>query len=412
MLTGHSWCWVIDPNDGTSDFLKGRKGSAISVGLLRDSVPVLGVVYAPVTEDLGPDCIAWAEGLPHLLRNGQTVVVNLSQQCLAASSFVMVSAAAASKPQLNAELCAPGQFLAMPSIAYRLARVAAGDGVCAVSLYPLSAHDVVAGHALLRASGGVLLNQDGQPISYRAEADMTTVSQRCFGGAPQACTTLQQRDWTGVLTAPLAADEMKANPIRLTTPLGQAIGNLFARALPLVEGCPSGSLNIYIFGGCAVHLLTHARGSADIDAEIEAARVLRKNEIMAVYTPPEGYEDSDGRDLQAYLDQNYTNALGPLHEDYRERAIPMEGFDGEQPLHIFVAAGVDLAISKLGRFTENDQSDIEQLIECGRVDVGQFVTLATEAIDYAVGNRSAMLGCLQMVTAKYLEEGRDATPEP
>lgn len=108
-------------------------------------------------------------------------------------------------------------------------------------------------------------------------------------------------------------------------------------------------------------------------------------------------------------DQNYTNALGPLHEDYRERAIPMEGFEGEQPLHIFVAAGVDLAISKLGRFTENDQFDIQQLIECGRVDVGQFVTLATEAIDYAVGNRSAMLGCLKLVTAKYLEDGRDAT---
>ncbi|WGW64053.1 hypothetical protein P7I89_06060 [Pseudomonas aeruginosa] len=79
----------------------------------------------------------------------------------------------------------------------------------------------------------------------------------------------------------------------MTTPLGQAIGNLFARALPLLNGNPPGSLKVFIFGGCAVHLLTHARGSADIDAEIEAARVLRKEEIMAVYTPPEGYEDSD-----------------------------------------------------------------------------------------------------------------------
>ncbi|XRA83380.1 hypothetical protein RPN53_15770 [Pseudomonas putida] len=96
----------------------------------------------------------------------------------------------------------------------------------------------------------------------------------------------------------------------MTTPLGQAIGNLFARALPLLDGNPPGSLKVFVFGGCAVHLLTHARGSADIDAEIEAARVLRKDEIMAVYTPPEGYEDSDGRDLQVYLDQNYTNALG------------------------------------------------------------------------------------------------------
>lgn len=94
------------------------------------------------------------------------------------------------------------------------------------------------------------------------------------------------------------ANEGAAEPVRLTTPLGQAIGNLFARALPLLEGNPPGSLKVFVFGGCAVHLLTHARGSADIDAEIEAARVLRKDEIMTVYTPPEGYEDSDGRDLQ------------------------------------------------------------------------------------------------------------------
>lgn len=199
VLTGHRWCWVIDPNDGTSDFLKGLKGSAISVGLLCDSVPVLGVVYAPVTEDRRPDCIAWAEGLPQLLRNGQPVLVELSQQSLAVGNAVMVSAAANSKPRLNAELCAPASFVAMPSIAYRLARVAAGDGVCAVSLFPLSAHDVVAGHALLRANGGALLDERGQPISYRTEAGMATVSQRCFGGAPQACATLLGRNWNRVL---------------------------------------------------------------------------------------------------------------------------------------------------------------------------------------------------------------------
>ncbi|WP_342244636.1 inositol monophosphatase family protein [Pseudomonas sp. OTU5201] len=199
VLTGHSRCWVIDPNDGTSDFLKGRKGSAISVGLLRNALPVLGVVHAPVTPDRGADCIAWAEGLPHLLRNGQPVVNDLSQQRLGDLAMVMVSAAAEAKPQVNAELCAPAQFHAMPSIAYRLARVAAGDAACAVSLYPVSAHDVVAGHALLRASGGVLLDQDGQPISYRTEREMAVVSHRGFGGALQACQDLLGRDWNRVL---------------------------------------------------------------------------------------------------------------------------------------------------------------------------------------------------------------------
>lgn len=35
ILTGNAWCWVVDPNDGTSDFLNCLKGSAISVGLLH-----------------------------------------------------------------------------------------------------------------------------------------------------------------------------------------------------------------------------------------------------------------------------------------------------------------------------------------------------------------------------------------
>lgn len=194
-LTGAEYCWVVDPNDGTSDFLKGHKGSAVSVGLLRRAEPVLGVVCAPVTEDRGADCIAWAEGLSTVLRNGREVSWRLNHQGLEKGSKVMVSVAAATKPDINAELCAPADFVAMPSIAYRLARVAAGDGIAAVSLVSVSAHDVVAGHALLKGAGGVLLNQEGSPVVYQTEANLTEISQRCFGGAPNACQMLALRDW-------------------------------------------------------------------------------------------------------------------------------------------------------------------------------------------------------------------------
>jgi myo-inositol-1(or 4)-monophosphatase len=197
-LTGAEYCWVVDPNDGTSDFLKGHKGSAVSVGLLRNAVPVLGVVCAPVTEDRGADCIAWAEGLNTVLRNGQEVLWRLDDRDLEKESKVMVSMGAVTKPDVNAELCAPAEFVAMPSIAYRLARVAAGDGIAAVSLVSVSAHDVVAGHALLRGAGGVLLNQEGNPIVYHTEANLAKVSQRCFGGAPAACRKLTLRDWGNI----------------------------------------------------------------------------------------------------------------------------------------------------------------------------------------------------------------------
>ncbi len=197
-LTGNEYCWVVDPNDGTSDFLKGIKGSAISIGLLRNAEPVLGVVYAPVLQDRPADLIAWAAGMPHLIRNGVPVLRKLSDQPLSKSSTVMVSLAARGKPELNAELCAPAPYEPMPSIAYRLARVAAGDGVAAVSLYPLSAHDVVAGHALLIGAGGVLLDENGNSIIYSTTDRMKTVSRRCFGGTLEACQTLVPRKWSRI----------------------------------------------------------------------------------------------------------------------------------------------------------------------------------------------------------------------
>lgn len=198
LLTGSEWCWVVDPNDGTSDFLKGLKGSAISVGLLYCNQPVLGVVHAPVTPDGTSDCLAWAKGMDHLLRNGVPTFVDLTNQQLSQQSLVMVSAAAGKKPERNKELCAPGDFYPMPSIAYRLAKVAAGDGVCGVSLYPVSAHDVVAGHALLLGAKGILLNEKGEPVEYRTEAEMLKVSLQCFGGAPDVANKLASRDWSKV----------------------------------------------------------------------------------------------------------------------------------------------------------------------------------------------------------------------
>lgn len=194
-LTGHEYCWVVDPNDGTTDFLLGRKGSAIAVGLLHNAIPVLGVVYAPVTPDRGRDCISWAEGCKSVLRNGLEVASRLEQASLTASDIVLVSTAAANKPELNAELCAPAGFVPMPSIAYRLARVAVGDAVACTALVPVSAHDVVAGHALLIGAQGALLNQEGVAVSYNSEAQMTLTAKRCFGGAEKTCKELAHRNW-------------------------------------------------------------------------------------------------------------------------------------------------------------------------------------------------------------------------
>lgn len=197
-LTGAEYCWVVDPNDGTQDFLRGLKGTALSIGLLRSSEPILGTVYAPVTNDRGPDYIAWCEGLGGIIRNGQVLESAINHLRLEAGRKVLVSIGALAKPKINKELCSPSTCLPMPSIAYRLALAAAGEGVAAVSIVPVSAHDVAAGHAILRGAGGVLVNQDGDPLTYETEAKLSKISSRCFGGAPQACAALVDRDWSRV----------------------------------------------------------------------------------------------------------------------------------------------------------------------------------------------------------------------
>ena len=197
-LVGTDHCWAVDPNDGTADFLRGLKGSAISAGLLCQGRPVLGVVYAPVTKSRGPDCIAWAEGMVHIYRNGE--MLNCSLRCLdlQPGTSVLVSSAARNKPDINAELCAPAEPIPTTSVAYRLAAVGAGDAVAGVSLVRTSAHDLVAGHAILIGAGGVLIDEAGRDIIYDTQARLTVTSERCFGGAPAACHKLVTRDWARV----------------------------------------------------------------------------------------------------------------------------------------------------------------------------------------------------------------------
>jgi ADP-ribosylglycohydrolase/fructose-1,6-bisphosphatase/inositol monophosphatase family enzyme len=190
---GGPYCWLVDPHSGTNKFLAGERGSAVAIALLRDGVPVLGVVHAPMSPDRGVDTIAWAEGLDHPLRNGASVAVALDDAGLTAGSLVFVSAAAAKWPIGNARTFAPGRFVPLTSIAYRLARVAAGDGIAAVSLNHPRGRDYAAGHALIRGAGGVLVDEAGREVTYTVDGVSNT--EFCFGGAPRAVLDLTQRDW-------------------------------------------------------------------------------------------------------------------------------------------------------------------------------------------------------------------------
>ncbi|MGH8704760.1 MAG: inositol monophosphatase family protein, partial [Burkholderiales bacterium] len=185
--------WIVDPHDGTSEFTGGKRGSAISVGLIRDSRPVLGVVHSPLSPDRGADTIAWAEGAGPIRRNGKPLDVDLSQGLLAAGGFVFATGSSALRPGAWSRAVAPARYIAMPSIAYRLARVAAGDGVATVSVHGVNEYDIAAGMALIRAAGGVVLDAKGKTVVLEGKAERRLSG--CFAGAPAAAAQLARHDW-------------------------------------------------------------------------------------------------------------------------------------------------------------------------------------------------------------------------
>jgi ADP-ribosylglycohydrolase/fructose-1,6-bisphosphatase/inositol monophosphatase family enzyme len=248
------WVWLVDPHDGTFEYTAGRRGSAISVALLREGVPVLGIVHAPDAPDRGPDTIAWAEGAGPILRNGRPVHARLSTRVLEPGAFVWATASSALKPQTWSRAVLPARYVAMPSIAYRMARIAAGDGVATVSAHGVAEYDIAAGMALVSAAGGVSLDREGREI--RLEGNPARRLTGCFAGAPHAARSLAGFDWAALDQEPRRESRLhlafprKKHGARLLRAQGALLGQVIGDSLgSLVEGKPAAEIARLYPGG-------------------------------------------------------------------------------------------------------------------------------------------------------------------
>ena len=124
--------WLVDPNDGTRDYLLGRRGSSVSIGLLVERRPALGVVFAFAYPDGDGDLFAWAAGCGPLTRNGRAVTAR-PPTLLSPTSVVLVSSQGDRAVETNLRCAAPARYRPVPSIAHRLALVAAGEAAAAKS---------------------------------------------------------------------------------------------------------------------------------------------------------------------------------------------------------------------------------------------------------------------------------------
>ena len=172
--------FLVDPLDGTKEFVRGGDDYTVNIGLIQNGTPKLGVVFAPATGRLHGGCVgegAW-------LDEGQ------GRRAIATRVRGDELSAVASKSHLNqatidyleAAVGACGYVSIGSSLKFCI--VAGGEADIYPRAAPTSEWDTAAGHAVLLAAGGLVDGPDGSPLGYGKPAFLNRAFVATSGWKP------------------------------------------------------------------------------------------------------------------------------------------------------------------------------------------------------------------------------------
>jgi 3'(2'), 5'-bisphosphate nucleotidase len=154
--------WLVDPLDGTREFVKRNDEFTVNIALIEDGVSVLSVVQAPVTGAL------WhaQRGVGAFRRDGDGDHALRSRQPAASPLRVAVSRSHRD-PQTDALLgrMGPTEAMALGS-SLKFCRLAEGGMDVYPRFGPTSEWDTAAGQCVLEAAGGSVIDRQGRPLRY------------------------------------------------------------------------------------------------------------------------------------------------------------------------------------------------------------------------------------------------------
>lgn len=159
--------WVIDPIDGTKEFIEGVPQFAVSIGFVVDGRPTVGVVYNPAEERFYKAAAGQGAYL-----NGDRIRVSLRADIDGALLLVSRSEPKR-KFQIFVDRC---EIKPVGSIAFRLAKVAGGDGDGTLTFRSIREWDICAGVLIVEEAGGAVVDGHGQTMRFnRAESRFSGV---------------------------------------------------------------------------------------------------------------------------------------------------------------------------------------------------------------------------------------------
>jgi len=174
VLTEGLW-WVVDPIDGTANFVDGIPLSSVSIAAVRDDRVLAGVVYDPFRDEL----FAGARGLGATLNNNKEAPLKVSSASALSDSIIYAGAPptqrslAPSLRGINAVAPKARTMRLLGSAALMLAYTAAGRGAAYFEA-DLSSWDTAAGACLILEAGGNVTDSHG--AEYRPSATRQIVA--------------------------------------------------------------------------------------------------------------------------------------------------------------------------------------------------------------------------------------------
>lgn len=158
--------WLVDPLDGTKEFLKRNGEFTVNIALIEDGRPVLGVVYAPVLARTYLGLVgkgAWRS-------DGDKAPRSIIATGSSSTELQVVASRSHPSPELEALLAQLGEHrrLSMGS-SLKLCLVADAAADFYPRLGPTMEWDTAAAHAVVRAAGGEVLDLQGEALRYNKE---------------------------------------------------------------------------------------------------------------------------------------------------------------------------------------------------------------------------------------------------
>jgi len=159
--------WLVDPLDGTKEFLKRNGEFTVNIALVEHGVPVLGVVYAPVLDV----CYFAARGTGAFVQRGDAAVQAIRAEAHAADSAIKVVASRSHSDARTAALLQKlgnHECISMGS-SLKLCLIAEAAAHFYPRLGPTMEWDTAAAHAVVTEAGGMVCNIDEQALRYNKE---------------------------------------------------------------------------------------------------------------------------------------------------------------------------------------------------------------------------------------------------